>query len=101
MSTQILTAPESLGTTTTAYQGVCSRTGDITPKLCMRYNSACTLARSGSGILCGVLRVNGQLFGFNLIVYSWENVPSPENKAGYCEIIFFSFEHTVTTSLVS
>ena len=42
-STQMRTAPESLGTTTiAAHQGVGCCTADITPRLCIRCSSDCT-----------------------------------------------------------
>ena len=75
------TAPPSLGTTTiAAHQGVGAPTGDITHRLCMRCNSACTFALSGSGMFLGA-------FGLSVILYSCVNVPSPVNKEGYCDII--------------
>ena len=65
-STQIRTAPKSLGTTTiAAHQGVGSSTGDMTPKLCIRYNSVCTFALIGRGMFLGVLNANGCGFGFS------------------------------------
>ena len=53
-STQILTAPDFLGTTTIpAHQGVGSFTFEITPISSMRSNSSWTLSRSGSGTFLG------------------------------------------------
>ena len=96
-STQIRTAPESLGTTIiVAHHGVGSSTGEITPRLCMCCNSHCTFDRNGRGIFCGAFKANGWLFGFSLIVYSHTNVPNPVNNEGYREMILFpsSTEHT-------
>ena len=56
-STQILTCPDFLGTTTIpAHQGVGSLTGDITPICSIRVSSSCTLVRRGMGTFLGVYK---------------------------------------------
>ena len=66
MSTQILTAPEALGTTTiAAHQGVGSVTRDITPKLSMRCNSICTFGLKARGMFLSALKEKGVELGFS------------------------------------
>jgi len=79
------TDPEGLGTTTiAAHHCVGSSTREITPSFSIRCISCLTFSRSGSATFLGVNRQNGLASGFNLIVYSPLNVPSPEKSVGYC-----------------
>ena len=60
ISTQILTAPEALGTTTIAqHQMAGSLTRDITRKASMYCNSVCTFGLRAKGIFFGVLNAYG------------------------------------------
>ena len=96
------TAPPSLGATTkAAHHGVGLCTGDMTPRLCMRSSSVCTLVLNGIGIFLGANRANGWWLGFSLIVYSCANVPGPVNNDEYCDVIFFSTVHMFSKVLHS
>ena len=63
-STQILTVPSFLGTTTIpAHQGVGTSILEMTPMDSMRASSSFTFMRSGSGTFLGVWRAKGVASG--------------------------------------
>ena len=63
-STQILTIPSFLGTTTIpAHQGVEISILEMTPKDSMRTSSSFTFLQSGSGTFLGVWRAKGVASG--------------------------------------
>ena len=72
-----------LGTTTmTAHQSVGMSSLEMTPKFSIRSNSAFTLLIRGSATLRGIVNAKGVESGFNLILNSPFNSPSPLNYLG-------------------
>ena len=75
--------PLGLGTTTMpAHQSVGMSTLEMTPRFSMHYNSAFTLLVRGSATLRGVVNAKGVESGFNVILNSPFNSPSPLNNLG-------------------
>ena len=83
-STQILTSPEGLGTTTMgAHQSVGSSIILMTPISNILYISSLVFDNNDRGTFLGVVRAKGLGFSINLISYSPGISPRPLNKSGY------------------